>query len=92
MIHLCLFLGAISLSSGVFGDDLESTAFYSVECSGNEVEIQNCSYSTTGTCTEHSAAVICQGVEGMKNNDIVIFSVCLIQIQQPNPLTVMMET
>ena len=68
----CLFLGAIPLSSGVFGDDLESTTLHSVECSGNETEIQNCSYSTTGTCTEHSAAVICQGTEGMKNNDIVI--------------------
>ena len=52
------------MSSGVFGDDTESTVVNSVTCSGNETEVLKCSHSTsaTGMCSEHSAAVICQGV------------------------------
>ena len=52
------------MSSGVFGDNTESTVVNSVTCSGNETEILNCSHSNsdTGTCSEHNAAVICQGI------------------------------
>ena len=49
------------MSSGAFGDDLQSTVLYEVNCAGNETEILSCSPSFSGTCTEHSAAVICQG-------------------------------
>ena len=41
-----------------------STVVQSVNCYGNETEMLNCPYSTTSgldTCSEHSAAVICQG-------------------------------
>ena len=57
------FPGAIAVSSGVFGDDLDSSLVYSVMCSGNETGILQCSHSLNYTCTsEHSAAVICQGL------------------------------
>ncbi|CAI8040121.1 Fibrillin-1, partial [Geodia barretti] len=57
------YYGAIASSTGVFEDDIESTVLYSVECSGNETELLTCSYSLSGLCTEHNAAVICQGEE-----------------------------
>ena len=57
-----LFLsGAIPISNGVFGDDLESAVLYSVNCSGNETELLHCSFSESGVCSAHSAGVICQG-------------------------------
>ena len=51
------------MSSGAFGDDTKSTLIRSVNCYGNETDMLNCSYSTSGLgmCSEHSAAVICQG-------------------------------
>ena len=49
------------MTSGVFGDDIASTVLNSVTCFGNETELLDCSYSTSGTCSEHNAAVICQG-------------------------------
>ena len=57
------FSGALPISSGAFGDDTSSTIVRSVSCYGNETRVLNCSYSTDdpGTCSEHSAAVICQG-------------------------------
>ena len=57
-----VFSGALPISSGAFGDDTSSTV-QSVTCYGNETEVLSCSYSTDdpGTCSEHSAAVICQG-------------------------------
>ena len=62
---MLLFAGAIALSSGLFGDDIESAVLYSVDCSGNESEVLNCSFSLTGTCG-HSAAVVCQGTNQSK--------------------------
>ena len=58
-----IFSGALPISSGAFGDDTVSTIVQSVTCYGNETGVLNCSYSTDdpGTCSEHSAAVICQG-------------------------------
>ena len=52
------------MSSGVFGDDTESTVVNTVTCLGNETEVLKCSHSNsdTGICSEHNAAVICQGV------------------------------
>ena len=47
--------------SGAFGDDVESTVLFSVDCAGNETGILKCSVSHSGTCSEHSAAIICQG-------------------------------
>ena len=57
------FSGALPISSGAFGDDTSSTIVRSVSCYGNEARVLNCSYSTDdpGICSEHSAAVICQG-------------------------------
>ena len=57
------FSGALPISSGAFGDDTLSTILRSVNCHGNESGVLSCSYSTAnpGTCSEHSAAVICQG-------------------------------
>ena len=49
------------MTSGVFGDDIASTVLNSVTCSGNETELLVCFYSTSATCSEHNAAVICQG-------------------------------
>ena len=49
------------MSSGAFGDDIESSVLHGVDCSGSETEILNCSTSLSLTC-EHSAAVICQGM------------------------------
>ena len=51
------------MSSGAFEDDTMSTVIRSVNCYGNETKMLNCSYSISGlgTCSEHSAAVICQG-------------------------------
>ena len=58
-----VFSGALPISSGAFGDDTESTIVQSVNCYGNETDVLNCSYSTSGPgmCLEHSASVICQG-------------------------------
>ena len=54
------------MSSGLFGDDIESAVLYSIGCSGNETGLINCTLSDSGTChNEHSAAVVCQG---MKNS------------------------
>ena len=58
-----VFLGALAIFNGAFGDDTVSTIIHSVNCNGNEPGVLNCSYSTDdpGTCSKHSAAVICQG-------------------------------
>ena len=50
------------MSSGAFGDETESTVLHEVDCFGNETDIFNCSVSTFGLPSEHSASVICQGV------------------------------
>ena len=51
------------MSSGAFEDDTVTTVIQSINCYGNETQMLNCFYSTSGleTCSEHSAAVICQG-------------------------------
>ena len=49
------------MSSGAFGDDVGSAVLYSAGCSGIETEILSCSVSYSGTCSQHSVAVICQG-------------------------------
>ena len=52
------------MSTGAFGDDTASALVRSMTCAGNELELLNCTYNTTTDpkmCTEHSAAVICQG-------------------------------
>ena len=59
------FIGAIALSSGLFGDDIEFAVLYSIDCSGNETGVLNCSFSQTGTCG-HSAAVVCQGTQQLR--------------------------
>ena len=53
----------MSISSGAFGDDTASTVVRNVNCYGNETGVLSCTYSTDdpGICSEHSAAVICQG-------------------------------
>ena len=51
------------MSSGLFGDDVESSILFSVECSGDEGGVLGCFTSQSGTCTHgHSSAVICQGL------------------------------
>ena len=52
------------MTTGVFGDDTESSVLFSVQCTGNETEIMDCAHSTNGSkiCSHHSAAVICQGL------------------------------
>ena len=50
------------MSSGAFGDEIESAILYDINCFGNETGVLNCSLSHSGTCPEHSAAVICQGM------------------------------
>ena len=61
-IWFCLiFSGALPISSGAFGDDTVSTVIQSVNCYGNETEVLNCPTADLGTCTEHSASVMCQG-------------------------------
>ena len=55
--------GAIAVSSGVFGDDIESTVLKNVDCYGNESEIQNCLLYDYETYPDHNAAVVCQGAE-----------------------------
>ena len=58
-----LYSGAFAVSTGEFGDETASTLVYGVICVGNESGLLNCTYYNTtdpGTCTEHSAAVICQ--------------------------------
>ena len=54
--------GAIAVSSGVFGDDIESSVLYEVDCSGYETDIFGCYSSISGLHSEHSASVICQGM------------------------------
>ena len=62
-VCVLVFSGAQPVSNGAFGDDTVSTVIKSVNCYGNESGVLNCSYSTDApeTCSEHSAAVICQG-------------------------------
>ena len=60
LLHKCIS-GAISVSTGVFGDDIESTVLFSVNCKGHETELLHCSVSESGVCSEHSNAIICQG-------------------------------
>ena len=52
------------MTSGVFGDNTGSTVLNSVTCSGNETRILDCSYLTSDSiiCSDHSAAVVCQGL------------------------------
>ena len=50
------------MTTGVFGDDTGSSVLFSVECSGDETEIMECSLSVAGTCLDHSSAVVCQGL------------------------------
>ena len=52
------------MGTGVFGDDTGSSVVFSVQCSGNETEIMDCTLSINGSgpCPHHSAAVICQGL------------------------------
>ena len=63
MLYVYFSSGALPISSGAFGDDTMSTIVRSVSCNGSEVGLLDCSYSTVdpGTCSGHSAAVICQG-------------------------------
>ena len=42
---------------------MESSVLYEVDCAGNETEILNCLFSTTGFFSEHSASVICKGLQ-----------------------------
>ena len=49
------------MSSGVFGDDTDSSVLFGVDCSGNETEILSCSSSDYGDVADHSASVMCQG-------------------------------
>ena len=51
------------MSSGVFGDDIESSLLYGVDCFGNETDILSCSLSTIGVTAQHSASVICQSMQ-----------------------------
>ena len=53
------------MDTGVFGDDTGSSVLFSVQCSGTETEIMDCAHSTngSGSCSDHSAAVICQGLK-----------------------------
>ena len=56
-------IGALPVDTGLYGDDIPSSPLFSVQWSGNETEILDCSNSTSGSeeCTYHSAGVICQG-------------------------------
>ena len=84
--------GAIAISSGVFEDDLESALVKSVDCSGNETDVLDCSLSLGGTCSaEHSAGIICQG----KSNTIpfnYLHMTDLQQIKKRGQQTVVMES
>ena len=62
--------------SGVFGDNTGSTVLNSVTCSGNETRILDCSYLTSDSiiCSDHSAAVVCQGLTIFK---IYCCNVCI---------------
>ena len=66
---MLLNLGAIGVSSGVFGDDRDSSVLFGVDCSGNETEILSCSSSDYGDVAYHSASVICQGQLVEKRNN-----------------------
>ena len=53
--------GAIAKPS-YFGEAWLPHNLYSVNCTGNESALRNCSYATTGACyTREDAGVICQG-------------------------------
>ena len=54
-------IGAIAKPS-YFGEAWLPHNLYSVNCTGNESALLNCSYATTGACyTREDAGVICQG-------------------------------
>ena len=63
LIFSCVYsaIGAIAKPS-YFVEVWLPFHFYSVNCSGNESTLLNCSYSTTGSCTYNTqdAGVICQ--------------------------------
>ena len=50
------------MATGAFGDDTGSGVLFSVDCTGNETEIMDCSFSLNGIYSHHSSAVVCQGV------------------------------
>ena len=62
------------MDTGVFGDDTGSSVVSSIECSGNETEIMDCTLSINGSgpCSHHSAAVICQGLRLASNVDHIL--------------------
>ena len=62
------------MSSGVFGDDIDSSVLYEVDCLGDETEVLSCSYSSLGDHSEHSASVLCQGMQFLYNTivDIIL--------------------
>ena len=51
------------MSSGVFEDDIDSSVVYDVNCSGIERDVLSCSLSYFGEYSEHSASVVCQGIQ-----------------------------
>ena len=53
------------MTTGIFGDDIESSVVYGVDCAGNETGVGSCSLSFSGTCSlDHNVGVICQGMIG----------------------------
>lgn len=70
--------GAIAISSGAFGDDVDSSVLYNVDCFGNETSILNCSSSNQQVYSEHSAAVICQGINHNYECFMIYTSFCSV--------------
>ena len=56
----------------MFGDDIDSSVLYEVDCFENETEILTCSYSSLGDHSEHSASVLCQGMQFLCNTIVDI--------------------
>ena len=46
----------------MFGDDIDYSVLFEVDCSGNEMNIFNCTWLSSGLHSEHSASVVCQGM------------------------------
>ena len=51
------------MTNGVFEGEVHSAVLYTVDCSGNETYVMNCSLSFSGNCSDDTVGVICQSMQ-----------------------------
>ena len=61
--NVCTNAGAVPLAGSVLELSYLEPSLFSLNCTGNETALQDCTYSTTGVCsTPSNAAIRCLGM------------------------------